>query len=58
MDRRSRLSAHLSFHDIPLGDIPSFEGAWGSSYCLCFGRTDEGVCPYSVSLLFIDVDCR
>ena len=25
-DRRPRLSAHLFFHDIPLGNIPSFEG--------------------------------
>ena len=25
-DRRPRLSTHLFFHDIPLGDIPSFEG--------------------------------
>ena len=88
-DRRPRLSAHLPFHNIPLGNIPFFWRAWGGFYLLWFGgqtrasvrpftpmyhparqhllllrglgrlslvvfwRTDEGVCPYFVTLSLI-----
>ena len=31
-DRRPRLSAHLPLYGIPLGNIPSFGGAWGGFY--------------------------
>ena len=43
-DRRPRLSAHLSFHDIPLGDIPSFEG-FGEALIACVldGQTRASV---------------
>ncbi|MGP1378249.1 MAG: hypothetical protein ACTTKT_04470 [Prevotella veroralis] len=44
-DRRPRLSAHLPFHDIPLGNIPSFGEAWGGFYRSCFGGQTRASVP-------------
>ena len=44
-DRRPRLSAHLPFHDIPIDNIPSFGGAWGGFYLLCFGGQTRASVP-------------
>ena len=48
-DRRPRLSTHLPLYGIPLGNIPSFGGAWGGFFLAVFWRTDEGVCPYRLA---------
>ena len=57
-DRRHRLSTRLHLHDIPVGNIPSFGGAWGGFHWwwLC-GQTRASVPTNSLSLQIELITC-